>query len=50
MKDNTPPRPEFDDDDELIYVGDADEVLNQWEQELNGKCVYQGDSFIHFWD
>nr|XP_019933458.2 angio-associated migratory cell protein-like isoform X1 [Aedes albopictus] len=35
MKDNTPPRPSFDEDDELIYVGDADEVLNQWAEELN---------------
>ncbi|XP_065073453.1 angio-associated migratory cell protein [Ochlerotatus camptorhynchus] len=37
MKENTPPRPAFDEDDELIYVGDADEVLNQWEEELNDE-------------
>ncbi|EDS41774.1 conserved hypothetical protein [Culex quinquefasciatus] len=42
MKDNTPPHSPYelnqdgeDDDDELIYVGDADEVLDQWEAEMN---------------
>ncbi|XP_040169332.1 angio-associated migratory cell protein [Anopheles arabiensis] len=40
MRENTPPRSpmdelvgEDDDDEELIYVGDADEVLDAWEQE-----------------
>lgn len=42
MKYNTPPTSPYhtiedddDDGDELIYVGDADEVLNQWEQEID---------------
>ncbi|XP_058130580.1 angio-associated migratory cell protein [Anopheles ziemanni] len=45
MRENTPPQspyglePEDEDDEELIYVGDADEVLDQWENE-----AYDGDS------
>lgn len=46
MKDNTPPHSPYelnqdgeDDDDELIYVGDADEVLDQWEAEMNGELI-----------
>lgn len=40
MKNNTPPTSPYntideDEEDELIYVGDADEVLNQWEQEID---------------
>lgn len=44
MKTNTPPTSPYntieeedadDDGDELIYVGDADEVLNQWEQQID---------------
>lgn len=41
MHDNTPPRSPMDgsllenEEDELIYVGDADEVLDAWEAEAN---------------
>lgn len=42
MRDNTPPRSPYSinedevDDDELIYVGDADEVLDQWMADMSG--------------
>lgn len=40
MRDNTPPTSPYnlrdeEENDELIYVGDADEVLDQWEREMN---------------
>ncbi|XP_035789089.1 angio-associated migratory cell protein-like [Anopheles albimanus] len=42
MRDNTPPHSPYvlegaaeDDEDELVYVGDADEVLDAWENEAN---------------
>jgi len=42
MRNNTPPASPYntiedgaDDGDELIYIGDADEVLNQWEQQID---------------
>lgn len=43
MRDNTPPHSPYvlegaaeEDEDELVYVGDADEVLDAWENEANG--------------
>ncbi|XP_055591792.1 angio-associated migratory cell protein isoform X2 [Uranotaenia lowii] len=40
MRENTPPHSSYEldadeGDDELIYVGDADEVLDQWERDMN---------------
>lgn len=42
MRNNTPPTSPYhtiqddeDDEDELIYIGDADEVLNEWEREID---------------
>uniref|UniRef100_A0A182PAX4 Uncharacterized protein n=1 Tax=Anopheles epiroticus TaxID=199890 RepID=A0A182PAX4_9DIPT len=42
MRENTPPRSPLDElvedgesDDELIYAGDADEVLDAWERDMN---------------
>lgn len=50
MKQNTPPtspyntiEDETDDGDELIYLGDADEVLNQWEQEIESDDEIDAD-------
>uniref|UniRef100_A0A182N373 Uncharacterized protein n=1 Tax=Anopheles dirus TaxID=7168 RepID=A0A182N373_9DIPT len=48
MRDNTPPQSPMDnlegeeDDEEVVYIGDADEVLAAWDQEEN-DAAYQAD-------
>ncbi|XP_037032701.1 angio-associated migratory cell protein isoform X2 [Bradysia coprophila] len=54
MRNNTPPTSPYnsvggdeeDDGDELIYVGDADEVLNEWEQQIESDDENGDDAAI----